>query len=204
MRRSWAANGIAAFVIAITFAVGALGTFGSPRKPVAAAKEPTPQTDPVRACRSITTRTRDLSFTCPGGWLLWENDAFTDDPVQRALIIVSNKAPLDSGSDDLPDGWFKADVGLDQRVAGLTFARLAISTCSERLEYERTVSCRTISIDGRAWVLRVARDVGFEYRLVATVVDGVAYHAIAYIPLGAHSEEGRREVSTLIASLRVR
>lgn len=213
MRRSWAANGIAVIVIGVTLTVGALGAMGSPKQeartiatPQAVHAKPA-SPDPTRlavpSCRTVRTHDRDLSFTCPSGWLLWENDTFTDDPVQRALIIVSNNAPLVSGGDDLPDGWFKADIGVDRRVAGLTFSRLMSSTCTESIEFERRVSCTRLVVGGRYWVLRVARDVGYEYRTIATVVNGIAYHAIAYIPLGKHAAEGRREVARLFSTLRV-
>jgi hypothetical protein len=52
-------------------------------------------------------------------------------------------------------------------------------------------------------VLAIARDSGYEYRTIATVVGGVEYTAAAYIRLGSSTAEGRREVSALFASFKI-
>jgi hypothetical protein len=62
-------------------------------------------------------------------------------------------------------------------------------------------SCARTRIGGREWVLAVARDTGYEYRTIATVINGIEYRASAYIRLGPTTTvEGRREIAQLFAS----
>jgi hypothetical protein len=134
---------------------------------------------------------------------VWENDTFTDAPYQRALIIIANHRPLAQGGGDLPDGWFKADIAVSTRDPHLTFARVQRDTCRSPTGTEFVDSCGRTRIGGREWVLAVARDTGYEYRTIATVVKGVEYRAFAYIRLGRTAAEGRREIVRLFASLLV-
>ena len=135
---------------------------------------------------------------------MWENDHFTDDPYQRALIIVANHRPLVQGDDDLPDGWFKADIYVAARDPHLTFAKVARDTCSSPSGTEIVDSCGRTKIGGREWVLAVARDSGYEYRTLATEVNGVEYRVATYIRLGSNAAEGRREIAALFVSFAVR
>ena len=144
-----------------------------------------------------------MSFACPNGWFVWENDHFTDDPYQQAIIIVANHRPLAQGDDDLPDGWFKTDVYVAMRDPHLTFANVARDTCRSPSGTEIVDSCGRTRIGGREWVLAVARDSGYEYRTLATAVNGVEYRASAYIRLGASAAEGRREIAALFASFNI-
>ena len=140
---------------------------------------------------------------CPSGWFVWENDRFTNDPYQRALIIIANHRPLAQGDDDLPDGWFKTDIYVSTRDPHLTFDQVQRDTCRSPSGTEIVDSCGRSKIGGREWVLAVARDSGYEYRTIATVVNGVEYHAAAYIRLGSSADEGRREIASLFASFTI-
>jgi hypothetical protein len=142
----------------------------------------------------------NLSFACPTGWFVWENDRFANDPYDRALIIIANHRPLAHGGDDLLDGWFKADVGVSTSDPHLTFAGLHRDLCKSPTGTEILDSCGQTRIGDRDWVLAVARDTGYEYRTIATVVRGVEYRASAYIRLGRTAAEGRREIARLFAS----
>jgi hypothetical protein len=209
MRRSWAANALAAITIGITLFVGVLGAQGTPKQPPRSIPTPSPthtaraNTAPrsvgVPRCRGRLT-TANLSFACPTGWFVWENDTFTDDPYQRALIIIANHRPLARGDDDLPDGWFKTDIMVSTRDQHLTFASVQRDTCKSPTGTEIVDSCGHTRIGGREWLLAVARDTGYEYRTIATVVNGVEYRASAYIRLGRFAAEGRREIAQLFAS----
>jgi hypothetical protein len=213
MRRSWAANALAAITIGLTLFVGVLGAQGTPK--VARTKQPVPSAKPsppknaaagqsvgVPRCRGRLA-SANLSFACPDGWFVWENDAFTSDPYQRVLIIIANHRPLAHGGEDLPDGWFKTDVGVSTRDPRLTFAGVQRDTCKSPTGTEIVDSCRRTRIAGREWVLAVARDTGYEYRTIATVLDGVEYRVSAYIRLGRTADEGRQEIARLFASFLV-
>jgi hypothetical protein len=134
---------------------------------------------------------------------VWENDTFTHDPYQRALIIMANHRPLAHGGDDMPDGWVKTDIAVSTRDPHLTFAGVQRDTCKSPTGTEIVDSCGRTMIGGREWVLAVARDTGYEYRTIATVVNGVEYRASAYIRLGRTVAEGRREIAGLFASFLV-
>jgi hypothetical protein len=64
-------------------------------------------------------------------------------------------------------------------------------------------SCSRTTVGDREWVLAVARDTGYEYRTLATVVDGVEYRVSTYIRLGRAAAEGRQEIARLFASVLV-
>src|SRR5260221_3015764 len=140
MRPSWKANLLAAITIGVTLFVGALGAQGGPKQ-----QPSTTATPPSLTITSDHTSSADsravprcrgrlasvgISFACPSGWFVWENDHFTDDPYQRALIIVANHRPLARADDDLPDGWFKTDIYVATRNPKLTFTQVARETCS--------------------------------------------------------------------------
>jgi hypothetical protein len=213
MQRSWKANLLAAITIGVTLFVGALGAQGGSKQPshsrpsgsprVAADSAAPKDSRAVPRC-SGRLASAGISFTCPSGWFVWENDRFTDDPYQRALIIVANHRPLVQGDDDLPDGWFKADIYVATRDPHLTFAKVARETCSSPSGTEIVDSCGRTKIGGREWVLAVARDSGYEYRTLATVVNGVEYRVATHIRLGSNAADGRREIAALFATFAVR
>ena len=207
MRRHWQANILAAFTIGITLFVGALGAQGGPKHTVHAPTAASTKTLAEPAAASVAVpichgkiASAGVSFACPSGWFVWENDHFTDDPYQRALIIVANHKPLAQGDDDLPDGWFKADIYVATRDRHLTFANVTRDTCASPTGTEIVDSCGTTKINGREWVLAVARDSGYEYRTIATVVNGVGYRVATYIRLGSTAAEGRQEIAALFSS----
>jgi len=103
----------------------------------------------------------------------------------------------------LPDGWFKADIAVSTKDPHLTFAGVQRDVCKSPTGTEIVDSCGTTTIGGREWVLAIARDTGYEYRIIATVVDGVEYRASAYIRLGRTAVEGRHEITRLFASFSV-
>jgi hypothetical protein len=207
MRRSLAANALAAITIGLTLFVGVLGAQGTRKQPSRSTATPSPKSGARNSvgaprCHGRLSST-NLSFACPDGWFVWENDTFTTDPYQRALIIVANHRPLAHGGDDLPDGWFKADIGASTTDPHLTLAGVQRDTCKSPTGSEIVDSCGRTTIGGREWVIAVARDTGYEYRTIATVVNGVEYRASTYIRLGRTAAEGRREIEQLFAGFLV-
>jgi hypothetical protein len=213
MRRTWPANALAAITIGITLFVGVLGAHGTPkhttpRQNPRPATTSSPKKVPARhavgvpRCHGRLT-SNNVSFACPDRWFVWENDTFTTDPYQRALIIIANHRPLAQGGDGLPDGWFKADIGVSTRDPHLTLTRVQRDICQSPTGTEIMDSCTRTTIGGRQWVLAVARDTGYEYRTIATVVNGVEYRCSTYIRLGRTAPEGRREIANLFASFLV-
>lgn len=213
MRLSWKANLLAALTIGVTLFVGVLGAQGGPKQqPSKTATPPSSkstsdhtssaESSAVPRCRGRLA-SAGVSFACPSGWFVWENDHFNDDPFQRALIIVANHRPLAQGDDDLPDGWFKTDIYVATRDPRLTITQVARETCSSPSGTEIVDSCGRTKMDGREWVLAVARDSGYEYRTLATVVNGIEYRVATYIRLGSSAAEGRREIATLFASFKI-
>ncbi|MGZ4242465.1 MAG: hypothetical protein ACXVQ7_12765 [Actinomycetota bacterium] len=225
MKSTWTANLIAAFVIGITILVGALGAQGAPehrpsarpsgviapsdlqrpahRSAIITSVTSSDETLPAPSCDSRTTvRGAALSFLCPGGWFLWENDEFTDG-VPQSLAIASNHRPLAEGSEGLPDGWFKVDMYVTRSDATLT--RLEAEMCADRTAYGRISSCGQTTIAGRQWVLLRSREMQFpgETRVAATIADGIRYVVVGFVPDGPSAWQGRNEIADVLGSLRI-
>ena len=206
MRRSWPANLIAATVVSVTIAVGALGALGSPKANGDAGRtsrgSTAPTESPVPVCNG-RLHAESLSFDCPSGWFVWQNSHFDDDPYAQTEVIISNHRPFEQGSEGLPDGWFKVDIYVAPRDPHLTFDRIAKEPC--RSSDDATAeSCRVITLSGTRWRERIEHDPFTHYRSIATVVDGVEVNLVAIIPDGRHASDGARAIESLFRSLRIR